>query len=208
MSDVQRIEPSGLYHTNIIARFTLEAIEQIVGKRGLNAILNLAELSHLIDNYPPANLEKAFDFADYSTLMGALDETYGRGGRGLQMHAGRAAFNRGRETMEALAGVEELPFGVLPLNALLPAVARACTRFSDQSSWVEDDGDRYLYHTDPCPVCWGRTADRPICFSAKGMLQEALHCLTGRRSFRVDEVECVAMGGESCTFAIQKEPVG
>lgn len=206
---MQRIEPSGLYHTNIIARFTLEAIEEIVGKSGLNAILNLADLSHLIDNYPPADLEKAFDFADYSALMGALDETYGpRGARGLQVHAGRAAFNRAWEKMEALVGVEDLPFGVLPLNAVLPAVARAFTRFSDQSSWVEDDGDRYLHHTDPCPVCWGRTADRPICFAAKGLLQEGLHWLTGGRSFRVDEIECLAMGDDSCTFAIPKEPVG
>ena len=37
-----RIEPSGYYYTNMIVRFTLEAMEEIMGKNGLNAILNLA----------------------------------------------------------------------------------------------------------------------------------------------------------------------
>ena len=67
-----RMQPSGHLYTNMIVRYTLEAMEEIMGRNGLNAILNLAGLSHLIDNYPPANLEKEFDFADFSALMGAL----------------------------------------------------------------------------------------------------------------------------------------
>ena len=210
---MRRIEPSGLYYTNMIVRFTLEAMEEIMGKNGLNAILNLADLSHLIDNYPPANLEKEFDFADYSTLMGALDEMYGRrGGRGLQLRAGRVGFNRGGKRMGALVGVGDLAFRILPLGAKLkaglPAMAKVFTRFSDQNSWVEDDGDRYIYYINPCPVCWGRTADRPICFAAKGLLEEGLHWVSGGRKFRVDEIECVAMEDENCTFAIHKDPIG
>jgi len=80
---VSRIEPSGYYYPNRIARIYIEAMEEVMGKNGLNAVLRLAGLPHLIDNYPPPNLAKEFEFADYSALNGALEEMYGpRGGRG------------------------------------------------------------------------------------------------------------------------------
>jgi hypothetical protein len=208
-----RIEPSGYYYPNLVARIYIEAMEEIMGKNGLNAILNLAGLSHLIDNYPPANLDKEFDFADYSTLNGALEEMYGpRGGRGLQLRAGRASFAQGVRMMGPMVGMSDLAFKVLPLNAKLkvgiPAMAKVFTQFSDQKSTVADHGDHYIYTMSPSPVCWGRTADRPICFAAKGLLEEGLHWVSGGRKFRVEETECMAVGAECCLFAIYKEPIG
>jgi predicted hydrocarbon binding protein len=210
---VARIEASGLYYTNMIVRYTLEAMEEIMGKNGLNAILNLAGLSQLIDNYPPADLKKEFDFADYSALMGALEEMYGpRGGRGLQLRAGRVGFTRGGQKMGAMVGVGDLAFKVLPMGAKLkaglPAMAMVFSKFSDQKSWVEDSGEYYSYYISPCPVCWGRESDRPVCFAAKGLLEEGLHWVSSGRKFRVEEFECIAMGAESCAFAVYKEPVG
>jgi hypothetical protein len=197
----------------MIVRYTLEAMEEIMGRNGLNAILNLAGLSYLIDNYPPANLKKEFDFADYSSLMGALEEMYGpRGGRGLQLRAGRVGFTRGGTKMGALVGVGDLAFKVLPLRAKLkaglPAMAMVFSKFSDQKSTVADSGDYYTYAIHACPVCWGRKAERPICFSAKGLLEEGLHWVSGGLKFRVEEIECIAMGAETCSFAIYKEPIG
>ena len=208
-----QIEPSGHYYPNMVARIYLEAMEEIMGKNGLNAILNLAGLSHLIDNYPPANLNKEFDFADYSALNGALEEMYGpRGGRGLQLRAGRASFAQGVRMMGPMVGMTDLAFKVLPLGAKLkvgiPAMAKVFTQFSDQKSTVADQGEHYTYAMDPCPVCWGRTADRAICFAGKGLLEEGLHWVSGGLKFRVEEIECIAMGGEACTYAIYREPIG
>jgi predicted hydrocarbon binding protein len=111
-----------------------------------------------------------------------------------------------------LAGVGDLAFKVLPLSAKLkaglPALAKIFTQFSDQTSDVEDKGDYYTYTMNPCPVCWGRTADRPICFAGMGVIEEGLHWVSGGKKFRVDEIECVAAGGEICTYAIYKEPIG
>ncbi len=208
-----RIEPSGYYYPNMIVHYMLEAMEEIMGKNGLNAILNLAGLSHLIDNFPPTNLNKEFDFAEFSALCGALEEMYGpRGGRGLQLRAGRVGFARGGQKMGAMVGVGDLAFKVLPLAAKLkagiPAMAMVFSKFSDQKSTVEDCGEYYSYAMNPCPVCWGRTADRPICFAAKGLVEEALHWVSGGRKFRVEEIECVAMGDDVCKLAIYKEPIG
>ena len=90
------IPPSGFYYPNKIARIFLSAMEEIMGKNGLNAVLNMARQSNLIDNYPPDNLDKEFDFSQFSVLNAALEEMYGpRGGRGLALRGGRASFARG-----------------------------------------------------------------------------------------------------------------
>lgn len=210
---MSRIPPSGYYYPNLIARIYLEAMEEVMGKNGLNAILNLAGLKHLIDNYPPANLAKEFDFADYSALNGALEEMYGqRGGRGLELRAGRASFARGLQGLGPLSGASDLAFKLLPLSAKLragiPAMAKVFSQVSDQHSTVEDRGEYYAYTMKPCPVCWGRTAEQPICFAGRGLLEQGLDWLSNGRKFRVEEIDCVAMGGSACTYAIYKEPLG
>jgi predicted hydrocarbon binding protein len=210
---VSRIEASGYYYPNLIARIYLEAMEEVMGKNGLNAILNLAGIPHLIDSYPPANMDKQFDFADYSALNGALEEMYGqRGGRGLELRAGRASFARGLQNLGPLSGVSDLAFKLLPLNAKLragiPAMAKVFSQVSDQKSTVQDQGEYYCYAMNPCPVCWGRTAEQPICFAGRGLLEEGLYWLSSGRKFRVEEIECVAAGGSVCTYAIYKEPIG
>ncbi len=210
---MRRIELSGNFYPNKLARIYIGAIEEVMGKNGLNAILNLAGLAHLIDNYPPDNFDKQFDFADFSALCWALEEMYGpRGGRGLELRAGRAGFALGLPGFGPLAGAGDLAFKVLPLGAKLkagiPALAKIFTQFSDQVSEVEDKGDYYTYTMKPCPNCWGRTSDRPICFAGMGVIEEGLHWVSGGRKFRVDEIECIAAGGNICTYAIYKEPIG
>lgn len=208
---MERIEKSGLYYPNKIARIFLEAMEEVLGHNGLVVTLRTAGLSELIGNYPPYTLEKAFDFADYSALNGALHDIYGpRGGRGLALRAGRVSFTRGLKDFGALAGVGSPAFRRLrfasKLKVGIPAMARVFTQFSDQHSVVEDSGGHYTYHIHQCPVCWGRSGDHPICFAAVGLLQEGVRWMSGGADLRVEEIECAAMGGERCSFSIQKEP--
>src|SRR4030042_4300659 len=117
---MEPIPKSGYNYANKIALIALKALEGGMGKNGLNAILNLAHLPHVIDHYPPDNLEREFNFADFSALNLALEEMYGpRGGRGLALRAGRAAFAEALRNFGALAGVGDLAFKVLPLAAKL-----------------------------------------------------------------------------------------
>ena len=111
------IPKSEYNYANKIALLSLKALEEVMGKNGLNAILNLAHLPHIIDHYPPDNLEREFNFADFSALNLALEEMYGpRGGRGLALRAGRAAFADALRHFGALAGASDLAFRVLPLQ--------------------------------------------------------------------------------------------
>ncbi|MCI0711572.1 MAG: 4-vinyl reductase, partial [Chloroflexi bacterium] len=66
-------EKSGFYYPNKFALIYLNAMEEIMGVNGLNAILNLAGLQEYIGNYPPDNLDKEFDFSYYTALQTALE---------------------------------------------------------------------------------------------------------------------------------------
>lgn len=204
---------SGYYYANKFAQIMLYALEDVMGKNGVNAILNLARLPHLIDKYPPGNLAKEFDFANVSAINQALEEMYGpRGGRGLALRAGRATFAEGLRNFGALAGAGDLAFKVLPLQAKLrigvPAMARIFTQVSDQYSTVVERESDFVYTIHRCPVCWGRkNVDKPVCFIAVGLLQEGLKWLSGGHEFRVNESHCIALGDEVCNFVIQKAPI-
>ena len=206
------IPKSGLHYPNKFARITILSMEEVMGKNGLNAILNMAGLTHLIDNYPVDNLEREFDFADYSSLHAALEEMYGpRGGRGLALRAGRAVFGSALKNFGALAGVGDMAFKVLPLPVKikvgLPSVAKVFTQLSDQHTTVEERDNEYVYVIHKCPVCWGRKTDKPACYTATGLLQECFKWVSGGHEFRVNEEKCIAMGDDVCSFVIQKEPI-
>jgi predicted hydrocarbon binding protein len=196
MSPVQK---SGLYYPNKFGLITIKSLEEVMGKNGLNAILNLAGLNHYIENYPADNLDKGFDFAELSAIGVALEEMYGpRGGRGLALRAGRATF---ADALKNFGALSKLRIG-------LPAVAKIFSQLSDQHSTVEEKDSEIIYTIHKCPVCWGRTnADKPVCYIATGLLQEALKWVSGGNEFRVNESKCVAVGDSVCEFVIQKEPI-
>lgn len=205
-------EKSGFHYPNKFARITIEALEEVMGKNGLNAILHLADLSEYINNYPPDNLEKEFDFAYFTALCVALEEMYGpRGGRGLALRAGRATFADALRGFGALAGVGDLAFKVLPLAAKLkiglPAMANIFTQFSDQVSNVHEESDKYIYTLERCPMCWNRKADRPVCYVGQGLLQEGLRWVSGGHEFKVDLATCIAKGDDMGRYYIYKEPI-
>jgi len=207
------IQKSGLAYPNKFGVILVRALEEVMGRNGLNAILNLAGLNHYVENPLPDNLEKGFDFAEVAAVNVALEDMYGpRGGRGLSLRVGRALFADGLRNFGALAGVGDLAFKVLPLGAKLrigiPAVAKIFSQISDQHSTVEERENEYIYTIHKCSECYGRTGqDKPICFIATGILQEALKWVSGGNEFRVNESRCMAAGDSVCEYVIQKEPL-
>jgi predicted hydrocarbon binding protein len=210
---MELIPKSGFYYANKFARITLEAYEEIMGKNGLNAILHLANLSNLIDNFPPDNLEREFDFADFTAIHVALEEMYGsRGGRGLALRAGRATFNDALKNFGALVGVGDVAFRVLPILAKirigLPAAAKIFSQITDQLTTVDETNDAFIWTIHRCPICWTRkNADKPVCYISTGLLQALLIWVSGGLEFDVNESKCCALGDNVCEFVITKAPI-
>ena len=84
------------FYPNKMVRIVLLAMEEVMGRNGVNAVLNLAHLHHLVNNFPTNNFDRQVTFEELGAMMRSLDEMYGpRGGRGLALRAGRACFKYG-----------------------------------------------------------------------------------------------------------------
>jgi predicted hydrocarbon binding protein len=213
-TDEQNGDPaeSQYFWPNKMGRMFLLSLEDVMGRNGVNAVLNLAKLRHRINNYPPDNLDLGWSFDEMGGLNQALDDMYGpRGGKGLAIRAGRGGLYYALRDFGAVLGVADLAFRLLPLGMKIKigvnAMADTFNKTSDQIVRVQEESSHFNYHIDRCPVCWGRTAEVPICHGALGLLQEGLHWVTGGKNVPVEEHECIAMGAPSCLFVINKRPL-
>lgn len=203
---------SGFNYPNKMGRLYLTALEEVMGKNGINAILHMADLDDFIGKYPPDNLEKQFDFVYIASLHEALETIYGpRGGRGLEQRAGRAMFSGGLRNFGALSGAGDLAFKVLPLATKLkiglPAVAKVFNALTDQVSNVSEQDDHYMYTLERCSMCWNRKSEKPVCHTAVGILQEALKWVSGGREFKIEMQACIACGDPMGKLKVYKDPL-
>lgn len=206
------VQESAYYFPNKMGRIVLLALEEVMGRNGVNAVLNLARLQHRIENYPPNDFTKAFSFDELGQLLQALDEMYGpRGGRGLARRAGQACFKFGITDFGPMLGVADVIFRVLPLGMKLKVgfeiLAQTLNKFTDQQVRLEEDEQYFHWVMDRCGTCWGRKSDSPCCHIAVGILEEGLYWISGGKSFYVEEVSCIAAGEPTCTILIGKRPL-
>ena len=199
------------FYPNKMGRIILLAAEEVIGRNGVNAMLNQAQLSDLFGNYPPNNLDMTFSFDCLSRMQIALEQLYGpRGGRGIALRFGRACFKYGLREFGPLLGITDLAFRLMPLDARLrqgaEAFAGIFNQFSDQKVQIQELAEVYLWKIERCPVCWGRHTDTPACHLAVGLLQDALYWVSGGKLFQVEETECVALGNAACIIQIDKHP--
>lgn len=200
------------FYPQKMGRIILLGMEEVISKSGVDAILHLAELDDLIQNYPPSKAEKSFSFEKVSLLLGTLEQAYGpRGGRGLALRTGRASFKYGLKEYGTMLGLTEVAFRLLPLSTKLRVGARSFAelfnKHTDQRVRVEETDSTIFWHIERCPLCWERKADEPICHLAVGLLQEALYWLSGGKVFNVEETACIARGDSNCTILVYKTPL-
>jgi len=200
------------YYPNKMVRIVLLAMEEVMGRNGVNAVLNLAQLRHLVNSFPPNNFDRQVTFEELGAIMQSLDLMYGpRSGRGLALRAGRASFKYGLKEFGPVLGIADLAFRLLPLPMKLKVGAdvfgETLNKFSDQVVRLSETEDQFIWQNVRCPLCWGRHSETPCCFLAVGILQEALYWVSGGKYFEVNETTCVACGDEVCTIVIEKKPL-
>jgi len=192
---------------NKMGRMMILALEDVMSRNGVNAVLALAQLEHRVNHYPPDNLDRNFGFGELSTMMQCIEEMYGpHGGRSLALRAGRAGFKYALREFGSLLGLADLAFRLLPLELrlwmALNAMADVFNRYSDQSVHVTKQGAGIEYRIERCPVCWQRSAASPCCYAATGLLQEMSTWVGRGTSCEVREVACIAAGASACTFMV------
>lgn len=199
-------------YPNQMGRIFLVCLEEVIGKAGVDTVLNQANLSHLIDDYPQKHQEQRFKFEDISAILQTLEEIYGqRGGRGLAQRTGRVCTKLIVREYGPVLGFSDLAFRLLPsedkLHTCINIIADIFNRFYGQIITLDEDNDYYYWDTERCPLCWGRTSEVPLCYLTVGLIEEAAYWVSNGKTFNVVETACVAMGDRTCRISITKQPL-
>lgn len=191
---------------NTLMRQALVAVEEVMGKNGLNAVLRMSGLGQYVDNLPPDDLEPSVKSSDYAHLNEAVESFYGRGGRGILRRIGRASFQYALREQSALLGLAGVALKLLPqrqrVRFILNSLANALKKTNPQVRIDVGEADgKFVYVAHTCSVCYGRQSDKPICHLYVGSIGEAVQWATGQ-SHQVRETQCMAKGDPYCRFEV------
>jgi predicted hydrocarbon binding protein len=199
-------EPERWHITNALMRQAILAIGEVVGERGLNVVLRQAGLERYIDSLPPNDLEPDTPTVEYATLNQAVQEFYGRAGRGMLQRIGRASFRYGVEEQATLMGVAGTALKLMPqrtrIKFILTQMAKSLMDVNEVTYIeIRETPEGFTLADFTCGICCCREAERPICHLYIGSISEAVKWATGQ-DYQVQETECRAMGAEACCFLV------
>jgi predicted hydrocarbon binding protein len=191
---------------NALVRQALVASQEVMGENGLNAVLRSAGLERFIGSLPPDDMEPGVKTSEYAQFNQAIEDFYGRGGRGILQRVGRASFQYGVREQAALLGVAGVALKVLPakqrIKFILNAMVNALKKSNPQvDAWSGELKGKIVFIERTCAICYDRQADRPICHLYIGSISEAVKWATGD-NYQVTETHCIANGDDFCCFEI------
>ena len=206
------IEGQKYFYPNRWARIILTSAEEIVGAKGVTALLNMAGLQKYINNYPPDNMNKDFSFTEIGKLQQAFWDMYGpRGARVFAIRAGRQSFKDGLTSFGSVARAAQMTMKLGSMEQRIKAglifFGKFFNNVSDQVVRVDEDDEYWYWYIERDPLSCGRTSDKPVGHLAIGVLQGALHWASAGKEFRIMQTQCISMGDAESKFAIEKKPI-
>jgi len=199
-------QPEEWRFTNALMRQAILAISEVMGERGLKVVLRQSGLERYIDKLPPNNMEQDIPTVDYAALNQAVQEFYGRAGKGMLQRIGRTSFRYGVEEQATLMGIAGTALKLMPqktrIKFILTQMSKSLMDVNDETYIeVQETADGFVLTDFTCGVCCCRQAEKPICYLYIGSISEAVKWATGQ-NYTVREVECRAMGAEACRFLV------
>jgi hypothetical protein len=188
------------------ARCLLSAIQDVIGRNGLNASLRLAGLTRYLNALPPNDGGSELSAAEYASLIQAIETQYGNGARGQLNRVGHVSFNY-------LLAAEPFAWRWIALtNQLLPPRQRLRRALSQLARQLAEPGGSITVHSEDGRLIFsdhvsdntsGRmaTAASEICWGTVGQLQACCVWATGEE-YEVVEVTCRGKGDPHCNFEI------
>ena len=191
---------------NSLVRQALTSVQEVMGDNGLNAVLRTSGLERFIGNFPPNDLQPSINASQYAQLNQAIEDFYGRGGKGMLRRIGKASFQYGVREQAALLGVAGVALKLLPekkrIKFILNGMADALKKSNPEvNAWLDESGDKLAYVESTCAICHGRHSETPICYLYAGSVAEAVQWATGKE-YTITETHCIAKGDEYCRFEV------
>ena len=191
---------------NTLVRQALISAQEVMGENGLNAVLRSSGLERFIGNFPPDDLDPAIQSVEYAKFNQAIEDFYGRGGRGMLKRIGKASFQYAVREQSALLGLAGVALKLLPekqrIRFILTSMVNALKKTNSQvEAWVDESGDKVAYVDATCSICYARKSTDTICTLYIGTVGEAVAWATGKQ-YEINETHCMAKGDEYCRFEV------
>ncbi len=185
------------------------AIQDVMGRNGLNATLKLSGLQRYINELPPLDTSSDLHAAEYAALLQSIETLLGSGARGQLNRIGQAAFKRLVDSNPGRWNFIGFVNRILParqqLQRSLGELARHLAEpgLADPSSGtgVFSDDQRLLFVDNTGDTTYGRKRAGEICWFTLGQIQACAQWATGS-NYDIVEVACKAKGDPECRFEI------
>ena len=197
---------------NALVRQALVSAQEVMGENGLNVVLRSSGLERFIGNFPPDDVKPGIQTTQYAQFNQAIEDFYGRGGRGMLRRIGKASFQYAVREQAALLGIAGAALKLLPekqrIKFILNSMVGALKKTNAQvEAWVEESGDKIAYLESTCAICHGRKSAEPICHLYVGSIGEAVQWATGK-PHEIIETHCMAKGDPYCRFEVGEVTAG
>ncbi len=201
------VDPEEAVIVNALVRQALVSAQEVMGENGLNAVLRSVELGRFIGNFPPNDTTPGIiKTVDYARFNEAIENFYGRSGKGILRRIGKASFQYGVREQGALMGMAGAALRLTPrkerIKFVLNAMVSALKKTNPQvDAWVEDENGRIAYCESTCAICLSRHTSEPVCHLYVGSVGEAVRWATDVE-FAITETHCIAKGDQYCRFEV------
>ncbi len=196
---------------NQLLYVTFLTAEEILGKNGLNSVLNYAGLKEFIGNYPPNDFEMTYHNKVFIQLVTGIIGVFGeKGARPILFRGGMKAFEILHEQFPSLFAMEGIDSHDTSPERLFDEYRRIYKAAVDASVHVH--GDIYKFYDcpeglalemSPCHWCLNLKTEKPICFAQTGVQQGFARAILGT-TITIEETHCIAAGDPMCKFIIHR----
>jgi predicted hydrocarbon binding protein len=187
---------------NSLVRSYLLALAELVGKNGLNTILNVSGLSEWIENYPPEDEITAVRFESFARIQAVLEDLYGeRAGQNLSKRAAKKSFrDAGKKLLGVNTGSAEAHDSFkLQIQAFVDLFNEEDVK---DVTWESSERD-IIVNFERCPDCLSIESPTPTCFACVGWIEALFELIGTGEQLEVTETACLAAGDSSCSFVIR-----
>jgi predicted hydrocarbon binding protein len=198
--------PNQLFHLAFIT------IEEVLGKNGLNTVLNYTKIPHYIDNYPPNTLDLEHPSSDFTRLLSGVVELIGeKGARSVMMRSGLRSFEIMHRDMPALFALEGVEVQKGPTDKLFDEYVRILDMIQQASTAIFGDGlykngdteEGRVLEISPCYWCSGLSTEASICLGQVGFMLGVARFVFGN-DINIEETHCIAKGDPMCRFVMHR----
>lgn len=198
-----------------INQMLLEGGQEILGKAGMHAVFNLAEIHSLQIQEGETPVGENLTISDWSALRESLESLYGpRGAQGAATRIGQVFFRDLFRTYGLQIGMMDKSFRMQPkprkirsgLEIMAEVSANLCNGLYVD---VIDDAENWFWQVRDCNWCKEDPGNQRIliCFTI-GVLQEFLSWASGGKYYPIQEVDRLGEDFSTCVIQIQKKFLG